>query len=240
MGIFSAIRGAVRQVVNTVKEAVNRVIGLPDFVGNLIGIVPRKKLRLRIVILRDEDGSALASPADLDLVVQRTKAIFDERFNTRIVASGGVLIETYDPIPPPEALEPRCDFDGWLQDFSAAGDFYSLKIATNLAAAPTGYATPITVFIVKDVQGKKGCSLGPLTNYVTYDVSGLTPAPPNPNDDVNVPEGQLWLAHELAHACGLWHSRQKKNLMHKSADTGTEVRRWEVAIARNSRHVTFF
>ena len=240
MGIFSAIRSGLSQIVNVVKEGVNRILGIPDFLGNLIGITPRKKLRLRIVILRDENGASLATPDDLALVVERTKAIFKQRFNTNIVPAGGVLIETYDPIPPFEALNPKCDFDGWLGDFGAAGDFYSLKIATNLAAAPTGYATPITVFIVKDVVGKKGCSLGPLTNYVVYDISGLTAGPGNPDDDVDIPRGQLWLAHELAHSCGLWHSSQKKNLMHKSSDTGTDVRRWEVAIARNSRHVTFF
>lgn len=239
MSIFSAIRSGLSQIVNIAKEGVNRILGVPDFIGNLIGIVPRKKLRLRVVILRDENGGTLATPDDLDLVFQRTKAIFKQRFNTKVVPAGGILIETYDPIPPFEALNPKCDVDGWLDDFGTAGDFYSLKIATNLAAAPTGYAMPITVFIVKNVVDKTGCSFGPLTDHVVYDTNGLTAAPGNPNDDVDVPRGQLWLAHELAHSCGLWHSSQKKNLMHKSSDTGTDVRRWEIAIARNSRHITF-
>jgi hypothetical protein len=40
-------------------------------------------------------------------------------------------------------------------------------------AAPVSGAFPITVFIVKSVSGKAGCSLGPLTDQVTIEQAGV-------------------------------------------------------------------
>ncbi|HEU5169515.1 MAG TPA: hypothetical protein VFU46_03195, partial [Gemmatimonadales bacterium] len=65
------------------------------------------------------------------------------------------------------------------------------------------------MFVVRDVMGKKGCSLGPLTDYATLDPDG-------------VKSGNT-LAHELGHACGLWHSCSKSNLMWKNSDRSDGV-----------------
>lgn len=237
--IGSAIRGAASQIVNVVKEVANRVFGVIDFLGTLIGIAPPKKLRLRFVILRDETGSSLASRSDVQPAIDRAQAIFKQELNTTIFPAGGKMVETYDPIPPASALDPKCGGGAWLGDFGEAGDFYSLNIATNMAAAPTGYATPVTAFIVRKVQGEKGCSLGPLTNYVTLDLDGISTISSNTGDDVNTVIGRLWLAHEIAHSCGLWHVGDRSNLMHADAEDGVKLGRFQKAVARNSRHVTF-
>jgi hypothetical protein len=85
----------------------------------------------------------------------------------------------------------------------------------------TGYGEPIGVFVVRDIAGKGGCSMGPLSDYVTVDrVRGTL------------------IAHELGHCCGLWHSGDAGNLMHPAANTETMTRS-QRAIFRNSRHVTF-
>ncbi len=238
--IGSAIRGGLSQIVNVVKEVVNRLFGIVDLLANLVGILLPKKLRLRLVILRDEGGSFLATAEDVGPAIERAKAIFKAELNTTIVAAGGTLIERVDPIPPTAALDPGCDSDAWTDDFGDAGDFYSLHIATNLAAAPTGYATPVTAFIVRNVRGKKGCSLGLLTNYVTLDLDGIdTITVGSSDDDVSATIGSLWLAHEIAHSCGLWHVKKKANLMHPTAEDGVNLRNWQKAIARNSRHISF-
>lgn len=238
--VGSAIRGGLGQIINSVKEAANRLFGITDFLANLLGILLPKTLRLRVVILRDQTGSFLATIDEVEPAIDRAKAIFKAELNTKIVAAGGQMVERVDPIPPRSALEPGCGFDAWKAHHSTAGDFYSLHIATNLSAAPTGYAAPVTVFIVKDIKNEKGCSLGPLTNYVTLDLDGIeTITVGSSTDDVSAEIGSLWLAHELAHSCGLWHIDNQENLMHPEEDEGVNLKNWQKAIARNSRHITF-
>lgn len=238
--VVSAVRGGISQIVNIAKEALNRVFGILDVFGTLIGLELPKKLRLRVVILRNEAGSYLAPSADVEPAIERARAIFKSELITKIIAAGGKLVERIDPIPPATALDPGCGGDAWLGDFGEAGDFYSLYTATNMAAALTGYATPVTAFIVHNVRGEKGCSLGPLTDYVTLNLDGIkTISVESPGDDVSATIGSLWLAHEIAHSCGLWHSKQKANLMHPSSEDGTTLKRWQKALARNSRHISF-
>lgn len=250
MGLFSgikdaikkvgqAIRGALDQALNIAKEALNRAFGALDFIGTLLGLIPKKKLRLRVVILRDGDGTPLTDAADVQPTIDRAREIFKQELNTDITAAGGILIEHVDAIPPSAALNPGCGSGAWGDHYGEAGDFYSLHIATNAAAAPTGYATPVTAFIVCNVRGEKGCSLGPLTNYITLDLDGIALENSNPDDDVSVLNGAKWLAHEIGHSCGLWHAGGSSNLMDPEHAGGVKLRRWQKAIARNSRHITF-
>lgn len=238
--VGNAIRGGASQLINIIKSAASRLFGIVDFLANLIGIILPKKLRLRVVILQDETGSYLATVAEVEPAIERAKAIFKKELNTKIVASGGTMVSRANEIPPSTALEPGCGGDAWKEDFGDAGDFFARHSETNAAAFLTGYASPVTAFIVRNVRGKLGCSLGPLTNYVTLDLDGIaTITIGAPGDDVSATIGTSWLAHEIAHSCSLWHVKKKINLMHESEESGVNLRKWQKAIARNSRHISF-
>jgi hypothetical protein len=81
------------------------------------------------------------------------------------------------------------------------------------------------VFVVRDVVGKCGCSLGPLGDYVTVDRDGLGGT-------------RRILAHELGHSCGLRHVGGEGNLM-RPRNPGERLTRWQRAVLRSSRHVTY-
>jgi hypothetical protein len=87
-------------------------------------------------------------------------------------------------------------------------------------------AIAVSVFIVAGVAGKQGCSFGPLTDYVTVDPDGVA----NPT----------LMAHEIGHACNLWHWGPKSQLMYKHHDRGDAVRWLQKNFFRSSRHVTYW
>ena len=221
-----AVKQAVKQVISIVKMVVNRVGGALDFFGSLIGIRPRKKLRLRVVILRDKTGNPLVTEKELEPSLSEARRVFDKEVQTSILAAGGKLIVTLDEAAPSGALDVGCGASAWKEDFGEAGNFFSQHSANNLAGFLFGYAAPVTVFIVHNVAGEGGCSLWTLVNYVTVDLGGLKD------------RTKRVLAHEVAHACGLWHSKSRDNLMFADVP-GEKLKRWQEAFFRNSRHVTF-
>lgn len=86
-----------------------------------------------------------------------------------------------------------------------------------------GWGAPLMALLVTEVDGGRlaGCSLGPLTDYVTLRR-----------------DQPLCLAHEIGHACNLLHDRSPLNLMNPTCG-GIHLRTWQVLLLRLSRHVTF-
>jgi hypothetical protein len=46
------------------------------------------------------------------------------------------------------------------------------------------------------------------------------------------------MAHEIGHACSLWHVDDETNLMNPD-DADTQLSRFQVALLRTSRHVSY-
>lgn len=257
-----AASGVFVQGVNTVKEVANRALGVVDFAGGLVGIRPRKKLRLKVVILRD-GSSLLATHAEVMHSVRYAQYVFKKEANVDIIAVDGSFVKTAPYAAPSEALEMNCGTGAWTADLGKAGDYFGRRQARSMSGTLTGYAAPVTAFIIRNVRGKKGCSLGPLVDYITVDVAGLKhttgappiggtpspePVPPGDGDDEDrppiiidsastAPTPRL-MVHELAHICGLWHLSDTSNLAHGSGP-GITLRGWQKAIIRNSRYVTY-
>ena len=137
----------------------------------------------------------------------------------------GTLITTVDDPSPASALNVHCDDGAWQEDFGPAGAYFRRHAASTDSGTWLGYGAPVTVYIVRDISNKGGCSLGFLADYVTLEATMLPLA------------RHRLLAHEVGHACGLWHSKDKENLMYPIGP-GRRLARWQVALLRNSRHVT--
>jgi hypothetical protein len=89
-----------------------------------------------------------------------------------------------------------------------------------------GYGAPITVFVIRSMEEGLGRSIGPLSDFVF--IGGA--------QSVDVTD----VAHEIGHACYLWHINDNTDLMNKNPPRGTSLNWWQVVIVRSSRHVTYF
>lgn len=70
------IGGGLGQGGRLIAEASNRLVGGADLLANLAGWQLPKNLRLRVVILRDEMGQALAEPQAVLPSILELSAIF--------------------------------------------------------------------------------------------------------------------------------------------------------------------
>jgi hypothetical protein len=218
------VAAGVGQAANLAREGVGRALRAPAFLANLAAIERPKKLRLRVIILRDAAGEPLARPVEVRAILAETARVLERAAGVTIVGAGPRAVALADDPAPRAALEPRCPEGLWLADLGEGGSYYR-RYLPRTPARLAGYGTAITVFVVADVRGRAGCSLGPLGDYVALERRVLRRGP------------LRLLAHELGHSCGLPHSRRDGNLM-RPRDPGEELTRLQRAILRGSRHVT--
>jgi len=230
MGWLSSIKKAIKKVVRAVKSivrvVVKIVIGVVMRIINTLGawIPVDKKMRLQVFILRNEAGNAVDQIADVEMAFSRAVATFKRRFGVNIKAYGKPMVQVLKGAAPVAALDVPCDGGAWLEEFGEAGEYF----ADNLAgwnAIPISLTFPVSVFIVRTVDGKIGCSI-PIADYVVLSPAGV--------------DSDTTLAHELAHTCLLMHRDDSKNLLYPSIPRGTDVTGWQRFVVRTSRHCTFW
>ena len=222
--VWRAAKAAVRTVVRVAITVVNTLtVGVFDF---LFGFLtwPPKKVRLHIFILADNNGPVV-TPADLTSSIDYARQIFKDRFNVKLLPYGENMVQIIKKPAPEAALTPDCDGGALKNEVGEAGEYYASQLA-GWNAIPISLAFPITAFVVRDVHNKQGCSLGPLTDYLTLDRDGVA--------SVNT------LAHEIGHVCSLWHSGSKSNIMWKNHDRGNGARWFQKNLLRSSRHVQYW
>lgn len=209
------------QAANVLRETGHRLLRAPEAVGTLAGSRRPRLLHVRVLILRDEEEKPVARPEDVEPALAEARRVLRERAAVELVPAREPLIATLEVAAPSTALDSPCARGSWRADFGTGGAFFRRFSARR---AP-GSGTPVTVFVVRDVVGKAGCSLGPLADYVTVDMTALRG------------RTRRVLVHELGHACGLPHSRAAGNLMLPKR-MGEALQPWQVAVLRSSRHVS--
>ena len=210
------------QAANVLRETGHRLLHAPEVVGTLAGSRRPKLLRVRVLILRDEEGKPVARPADVEPALAEARRVLREQSAIELLPAVEPVVATLEVRAPPAALDSPCAEGSWRADFGRSGAFFRRFSARRRA---TGSGAPVTVFVVREVLGKAGCSLGPLADYVTVDMTALRG------------RTRRVLVHELGHACGLPHSRAAGNLMLPKR-MGERLQPWQVAVLRSSRHVS--
>lgn len=211
----------IKELFSVLAEIVWRIFGIADVFLDGLGVLFPKKLRICIVILKDEKGEPTSSEQILQPYIDDAKKIYDDEARILLIIQG---IYTVDKPAPKNALDVDCGAGAWGDDLWLPGGYFERQLkrcALGGLGRLTGYGAPVTVFVVRDVKNEKGCSLGPLSDYVT--VEGEEP---------------ICFAHEISHALGLWHIDEPNNLANPVCG-GKKLKKWQRIIIRNSRHVTY-
>lgn len=213
------IKGIARTIIRIVIEVIHRLV--LNIFDTLFGSLnwPDKKLRIRIVILRSEQ-MPVVSPAEFEKAIHHAAQVFSKQFRVKLIPIqiNGSFAEIVNEMPPLEVLHTKGGRGALIEEFKMAGNFFAKHLFTPVY--------PVSVFVVKSIKGATGCSLGPMTDYITLDPFGAKDA--------------TTLAHELAHACGLWHLNDRSNLLWNRNNRGDKIRWWQKNIFRGSRHVTYW
>jgi hypothetical protein len=227
-----AVKGAVSAVVQTAKAVVHRVLGLPELIGTLLNWMPEKQIAVEMLILR-KNNKPLANFADAQAVLDLADEVYRDQMHVHIVNRQGRRPLELAAVVPGANLSVTCaPLKVLASDFSGVSDWFRDHQVRKTSGTVLGYGQPVTVFVVENVEGDNaGCCPGWLTDYAVIDPGVLHGSEAM----------KLLLAHEVAHACGLWHPLigKKKNLMkHEEDRRNRRLGRLQKAIFRSSGHVT--
>lgn len=251
-------------VFNIIKTAFYAIISIPDAILTIIGILPEKKLRLLVIIQKDARGIPVVHEKEMDIVkryIQYAMHTFRQEVNVRLVQVRFFaynpafqedttplekFIDTNDTWRTDQSLDVCCDLCAYGQDLALQGSVFNMKMSVrgflSSGRRLLGYGAPVIAFAVRSFSdGKAGCSLGPLSDYVTIRF--------NTGIDTSIEYGSLTpdksldavtdLAHEIGHACSLPHKEDATNLMNHEPNRTGQLTIWQKILVRSSRHVTY-
>jgi len=189
-------------------------------------------LRVRVVILSDEQGVALTTAERVDPSIDRADEVLRAGAGIRVRLTGVDVVPEPAPLA---ALDPHANRRLLLDDVLGRTQFYRDHSSTAPVPA-VSVGVPITVIVVRHIAGRiTGCSLGISADWVVAQASLFEKDRADTYDDTV-------LAHELGHALNLPHHPDRENLMFASSSPpseirGTRLRAWQSAILHANRHV---
>jgi hypothetical protein len=218
----------IKEIFSLVTSIVWGLVGVIDWVLSVVFHTRwLKKVRVCIIILTEPGPSGpvpVTTPTLLQPAIDNAKQILLSQ------AKISLIVDEIKTAPQsandPWILDLKCGFSGWLQDLWITGSYLQAR-AIGLCkessfGSLTGFCPPIIIFCVRSVSGSHpGCDLGALTDYIAI-----------PGADHSC------LAHEIGHKLGLWNCCPGTNLANTGC-AGTQLKGWQVAIARASKYVTY-
>lgn len=229
------IGGIVKSLLGLVRWVFGLIVGLIAAGVEAIFGRGKKTLRVRVVILNDGNGP-LATEEDMVQQIETANRAFGQ-CDVRVRLDGMTVYRD------------RKNAEDLL-NFSGCGDFWAFMDQTfwtrgsqyELASGDSDYEANwrrflpfggyITIFVVRDIDGKIGCSNGPLYDFVV--VEGRAVQRRSAQLDPTL------VAHELGHACALVHDDDNQpNLMWPNAGRGTALRSGQCFWIRSSQYVTY-
>lgn len=231
MSISSVISGVIKKIgrvfVGTVSvvggifgDLFGRFLGIPGFILDILGIRPKKKLRLRFIILLDENATELTPQANLGETFKLTKRILNEQADIELIQTG-ILIAGGAP---EGALNVTSPTESFFELWGEVGEYFN-------ALAGIGFFTRrLSVIIINTMEEHNGRSFGPAANFVLVEKKYFD----NPKNQATI------VAHEIGHACGLLHRLPKENLMHRDDDRKEKLSHWQSSVVRGSKFVWYF
>lgn len=219
---------SVDLALNLLRTGFWAALSVPDTALALAGIRPEKKLRVLVVVQRDEKGVPVAKVEEVSVQLDWAIEALGRAANVRVIP----FVVTEEEASGVATLDVRGFGDGApLANLGLPGATFQRKmIRLGMTGAPfrraSGYGAPIVLFAVRRFKGDKynGLSFGATTDYAQV-AFGMNPAT---------------LAHECGHSCMLLHRSDEGNLMHRSWPRGRHLTRWQAAVLRMSGHVTYF
>jgi hypothetical protein len=83
-----------------------------------------------------------------------------------VIPCGKPGVQIIEGAAPTAALDVSCAGGAFSGEFEEAGDFFAKHLA-GWNVIPISLGFPVSIFIVRSMIGADGCSIGPLTDYVT-------------------------------------------------------------------------
>lgn len=220
------------------------VLHLLDVPLVMLSVMPRRHLRLWVLPTAVGDLPISFDPASWLQALQVAAKILEREANIQLVP-----IVPWEATGVRSAPELTLDQYSWFREAMLSVAESEFEVACNVEALKqdlgplggqidrlalvghprgsyrrlSGWGAPIMAVSVSSVAGGElaGCSLGPLTDYITV--------------RADLP---VCLAHEIAHACNLGHHQAADNLMNPTCG-GVHLTRWQVLLLRLSRHATY-
>jgi hypothetical protein len=229
--MIPVVGGLLRILLDVFTGLVLGIVGLivETVLCGILGICPLKHLRLCVVMFTD-DGEPLLTESGLAPLLERTTQIFKDEAQIEIISRFTI----YKKAEGTRAMNPPCDTPLLVEEaVGVVGTQYQQAAMSSClrwgTSSVIGLGSPIYAFGVNDVRGKNGCSLWLAANYLVFE--------PNPE-----PFCDTHLAHEIGHACGLWHQDADENLMRKKCvDPGRDqLKQWQKMIVRGSKYATYW
>ncbi len=221
----------IKWIRDFVREIVSRLLGILEFLGSLVGIKLLKKVKLCIIILRDEAGNPLMTEAAMQPFIASAQSIYLAQCNVQVQVEG---LHTADKAAPTNALDVGCNEVAAGEDLWTPGSYFEFMsnwfCPVSSFGRLAGLSPTMVVFVVRTIggagSGTIGCALWGITDYVTL-------APDFICNSV--------LAHEMGHKTGLWHDETVGNLMNGNcAGGGTSLSGFQQAMVRSSPYVSYW